>query len=798
MRSFVGVIGPGLPDGSSSIELFFDEGRYIFECGDGTQRLFTEAGIKLSRVKSIYLTSLSPLSIGGLLGLLITLSDAGQNDVQISAPLGLRAILTAANVFFHRPNFLSRLIEIDLLNQNNNNTKVDSSSHHEGSMHNCRSSQLPLVVPVHSNANVTISAVPIVPQHHASPKFSPSSATFFGESFCATLCYICTLAPNRGKFLPEKAISLGVQRGRLFGLLQKGKSVTNNTGDTIHPSQVMTPSSPGPRVVVLRCHDVHLVEAVIHNAALRGEYLLAEGRALLLIHFAPREVLIHPQYLEWAASLKHAQHIPIHWDIAPERLLYDAHTRDIVMMHISIDRELFPLPIFCKEEEEMKDEEHIRICAEIERRPHWTLPEFRLRYTLSPPGNIGIDRSGVPGRHLPLSESIPPRQWEGKYGAHTSNKPSSKQKEQFPVVTFLGTGGALPGKYRNVSAIFIQLGARGSLLLDCGEGTFGQLSRLQGFDEALKTLITLRVIFISHMHADHHLGLLTLLHMRDYARVKLNIDFPPVYIIGPRALRAWVNAAFCTYFTHSFVGDLGIQANNNTHVNISTTSTNTTTANSRINNDNTSGEHFPVSLAGLSAASLAQFAFFDASGLSDPQHPTSKVFTDTLGLDIGCVPVIHCPFSYGIVIHDLHTAPPWSVVYSGDTRPCPALIEAGRGCTLLIHEATFQHEMIAEAKEKMHCTTQEALAVAAQMGAHRTILTHFSQRYSRIALLDEKTVNQMKVANAIVAFDLMRISFCRLETLPNVLPVIRNAFPKELELLAQVQVDDPTKVEKTV
>jgi len=44
-------------------------------------------------------------------------------------------------------------------------------------------------------------------------------------------------------------------------------------------------------------------------------------------------------------------------------------------------------------------------------------------------------------------------------------------------ITFLGTGSSQPSKYRNVSSIYINLFAQGGILLDCGEGTLGQLRR---------------------------------------------------------------------------------------------------------------------------------------------------------------------------------------------------------------------------------------------------------------------------------------------------------------------------------
>lgn len=42
-----------------------------------------------------------------------------------------------------------------------------------------------------------------------------------------------------------------------------------------------------------------------------------------------------------------------------------------------------------------------------------------------------------------------------------------------------------------------------SLLLDCGEGTFGQLCRHYG-DDVDRVLSTLTAVFVSHLHADHH------------------------------------------------------------------------------------------------------------------------------------------------------------------------------------------------------------------------------------------------------------------------------------------------------
>lgn len=59
----------------------------------------------------------------------------------------------------------------------------------------------------------------------------------------------------------------------------------------------------------------------------------------------------------------------------------------------------------------------------------------------------------------------------------------------------------------------------GTFLLDTGEGTYGQMfrqfggsrqssNRLSPVDEHIRNL---KCIFISHLHADHHLGIVTII-----------------------------------------------------------------------------------------------------------------------------------------------------------------------------------------------------------------------------------------------------------------------------------------------
>ena len=70
------------------------------------------------------------------------------------------------------------------------------------------------------------------------------------------------------------------------------------------------------------------------------------------------------------------------------------------------------------------------------------------------------------------------------------------------------------------------------------------------------------------------------------------------------------------------------------------------------------------------------------------------------------------------------------VVFSGDTAPCHAVLEAAVGADLLVHEATFCVDERERAKETLHSTAADAAEIARRAEVGLLALTHLSTRYA--------------------------------------------------------------------
>lgn len=73
--------------------------RYLFNCGEGTQRLAHEHKTKLARLEHIFMTRTSWQRIGGLPGLTLTVQDSGVPSLALHGPPGLDELFRAMRRF---------------------------------------------------------------------------------------------------------------------------------------------------------------------------------------------------------------------------------------------------------------------------------------------------------------------------------------------------------------------------------------------------------------------------------------------------------------------------------------------------------------------------------------------------------------------------------------------------------------------------------------------------------------------------------------------------------------------------
>lgn len=74
-----------------------------------------------------------------------------------------------------------------------------------------------------------------------------------------------------------------------------------------------------------------------------------------------------------------------------------------------------------------------------------------------------------------------------------------------------------------------------------------------------------------------------------------------------------------------------------------------------------------------------------------------------------------------------------SFAFVMDTRLCPAAVELARGADMVVCESTFLARDARLADEYAHLTAAQAAGIAAEAGARRLVLTHFSGRYRDVA-----------------------------------------------------------------
>ena len=508
--------------------------------------------------------------------------------------------------------------------------------------------------------------------------------------------YLCSFSPRPGKLDIDKCVELGIKPGPVLGQLKSGQDVTLEDGRVVKSTDVVGEASPASSYLIL---DLPSMEYA-HN--LTGPKLagLAKMSSSLdtVFHFSPASVFSSPEYRQFCDSLgPGVRHVVLNESC---RGLGMADVSSYPHKLRTIKSDLFPRLQGGEEAASLEDLEArmlsdkrelgdnvIRGVAglKVNVRPH---PENEDRIKLSEVvlyDEAAADKDLSEGDKDDVDERAEYKSAisEALEYAKQYSPPSDSQSTEtntlsnYPQVTFLGTGSSVPSKYRNVSCILVETAPDTFIMLDCGEGSLGQMVRVFGTEKTKEIMAKLRCVYISHMHADHHLGLINIIQAR--AREVTDPGKEKLLIISTDRLMP-----FLTYYHTKF-------------------------------------EPLLAQCEFVKCERLILYNEMDPKTLvENPDKKLQKLYPAELSrmleqLDLSefyTSRAIHCPNAFCVAFR---TKEGYKIAYSGDTRPCEKFREISRWGgppDLLIHEATMEHFMIYDAIIKKHTTFTEAIEVS--------------------------------------------------------------------------------------
>jgi ribonuclease Z len=269
-------------------------------------------------------------------------------------------------------------------------------------------------------------------------------------------------------------------------------------------------------------------------------------------------------------------------------------------------------------------------------------------------------------------------------------------------VTFLGTGGSVPTKKRNLPSLAVRTDG-GLVVFDCGEGTQKQfLIAKLGFNREMR-------ILISHMHADHILGIPGILHSMSFMGRSRDLE-----IHGPPGICEFVK---CTTETVKFRPMFPIRTVEVHAGTIARTDSYTIKA--------AWADHSVPCLAYSLTENDKPGRFHPAKAreLAVPKGPLWKTLQMGKPVKVGRRRIdasrVVDPPRKGL-----------KITYAVDTRPCERVIELASGSDLLIHDGMFSSDASERAREYGHSTVVEAAKIAKRSHSKNLALTHFSAIYA--------------------------------------------------------------------
>lgn len=292
-------------------------------------------------------------------------------------------------------------------------------------------------------------------------------------------------------------------------------------------------------------------------------------------------------------------------------------------------------------------------------------------------------------------------------------------------LVFLGTGGTYPSKLRNVTSVAVQMPGE-VVMFDCGEGTQRQLMR------SSVSFMKIKKIFISHLHADHFLGLAGLIQS-----MSLNGREDDITVFGPQGTTATVKAMLSLGYFESGFRVLASDLCSEGRMDLGGYSVRFVQADHSIP---------AIAYAIEEKARAGKFDVKKAKRLGIPEGPLYRRLQEGRsvtvdGKRIGPEKVLG------------PQRPGRRIVYTGDTRPSEKIVSLAAGANVLVHDCTLDSSHSELAARFGHSTAAEAARVAKKAKVGVLFLVHMSPRYEDNRVVEKEAQSIFK--NSKAASDLM-------------------------------------------
>lgn len=710
--------------------------RYFFgSIPEGTQRILNEKRVRFPKLRSLFLTGILDdwSRIGGLPGMFLTVGDITKKGLEVIVNSSKIAhyLVSTWRYFVFRKGVEFKIIEgsspivdgkitvVPVKIENDIQSTVDAQLSNK--IHNQLQKLTSLMFPldtskVNSADPESYTSDPSTDALHVHTKL-PEFSQMVTAVLQPSMNYIVKFAPNRGKFNPKRAIELGVPQGRSFAMLTKGEAVESKTGEMVYPEQVMEAPLYLPRVAIIDIPNNSYLKCTLESQVWFSEDHINEREQYGLVYhlLGPDVDYTRPEYHEFIKKFPDdCHHVISHPLFADNTLMHETSAITVLKLKC-LQRNNFNLPYF----EDYKPLEGSPFIHKLQ-----SCQAFDVK-----PGGVQFDDSFVVKhswedmfrRHIePISQDYEMQEVINNEPVSLTNKQGSL-KDQVQVIT-LGTGSALPSIHRNVISSVVRVprfenGQQiyNSVMFDGGENTLGTMLRAFGHNNKehfIQVMKELKMIYLSHLHADHHLGIISVVN----EWFKYNADNKNLlYLVFP-----WQYGKFLTEWYQ-------LEAEMTPDIDMS-----------RLRY--ISCEEFLNSGREIEQITLDEFErLYDSKGSQNLRLLRGSINEDALtelkkDLNIDRVEMaraLHCSWAYSCSFtFNLNEAgEKFKVSYSGDTRPNAEFVNSGRDSDLLIHEASLDNGLMEEAIAKKHSTVIEAIEVARQMNCRNLLLTHFSTRY---------------------------------------------------------------------